>query len=80
MLRTKFRGSLTSLKVDLIVNMGNPFVNLTIDGFLKIGTVVVAKTMTEEAYHIVKRDVKHVLKTIGAQSDDNVAFLGLKWQ
>ncbi|XP_052187349.1 outer envelope pore protein 16, chloroplastic [Diospyros lotus] len=52
--RTGFRGSVTSPKVDLIVDMGNPFLNLTVDGFLKIGTVAVAKTATEEAYHIVK--------------------------
>ncbi|KAI5666028.1 hypothetical protein M9H77_15881 [Catharanthus roseus] len=53
--RSRFSGSLSSPKVDLIVDMGNPFLNLTVDGFLKIGTVAAAKVAAEETYHIVKR-------------------------
>ncbi|KAL3530750.1 hypothetical protein ACH5RR_010072 [Cinchona calisaya] len=53
--RTRFYGSLSSPKVDLFVDLGNPFLNLTVDGFLKIGTVAVAKAAAEETYYIVKR-------------------------
>ncbi|KAL3850675.1 hypothetical protein ACJIZ3_012557 [Penstemon smallii] len=53
--RSRFSGSLSSPKVDLVVDMGNPFLNLTVDGFLKIGTVAVAKVAVEETYYVVKR-------------------------
>ncbi|XP_057473776.1 outer envelope pore protein 16, chloroplastic-like isoform X1 [Actinidia eriantha] len=52
---TGFRGTLTSPKVDLMVDMGHPFLNLTVDGFLKIGTVGAAKTAVEETYDIFKK-------------------------
>ncbi|CAI9764342.1 unnamed protein product [Fraxinus pennsylvanica] len=48
-------GSFDSPKLDIIVDLGNPFLNLTVDGFLKIGTVAAAKVATEEAYSVVKR-------------------------
>jgi hypothetical protein len=35
----RFSGSLTSPKIDVVVDMGNPFLNRTVDGFLKIGAV-----------------------------------------
>ncbi|KAL2508451.1 Outer envelope pore protein 16-1 [Forsythia ovata] len=55
MSRSILSGSYTSPKVDLIVDMGNPFLNLTVDGFLKIGTVAAARVAAEEAYYVVKR-------------------------
>ena len=36
---SRFSGSVSSPKVDVAIDMGNPFLNLTVDGFLKIGTV-----------------------------------------
>ncbi|KAL3653147.1 Outer envelope pore protein 16, chloroplastic [Castilleja foliolosa] len=53
--RGTFSGALSSPRVDLIVDMGHPFLNLTVDGFLKIGAVAAAKVATEETYHVVKR-------------------------
>ncbi|KAM7522193.1 hypothetical protein LguiA_012095 [Lonicera macranthoides] len=53
--RSRFASSFSSPKVDVIVDMGNPFLNHTVDGFIKIGTVAVAKTAVEETYHVVKR-------------------------
>ncbi|KAI3450397.1 hypothetical protein Pfo_007062 [Paulownia fortunei] len=53
--RSTFSGAYSSPKVDLIVDMGNPFLNLTVDGFLKIGAVAAAKVAAEETYHVVKR-------------------------
>ncbi|KAH7862326.1 hypothetical protein Vadar_003125 [Vaccinium darrowii] len=52
--RTGFKGSLTGPRVDVMVDMGNPFLNLTVDGFLKIGTVGAAKAAVEETYNIAK--------------------------
>ncbi|KAA8543879.1 hypothetical protein F0562_021944 [Nyssa sinensis] len=52
--RRIFAGSLSTPKVDVIVDMGNPFLNLTVDGFLKIGTVAAAKTAAEETYSVIK--------------------------
>ncbi|GAA0152995.1 amino acid transporter [Lithospermum erythrorhizon] len=51
----RFSGSLTAPKVDLFLDLGNPFLNLTVDSFLKIGTVAVGKAAAEEAYHVAKR-------------------------
>ncbi|XP_051120885.1 outer envelope pore protein 16, chloroplastic [Andrographis paniculata] len=53
--RSSFAGAFSSPKVDVVVDMGNPFLNHTIDGFLKIGTVAAAKVAADETYHIVKR-------------------------
>ncbi|CAH1432453.1 unnamed protein product [Lactuca virosa] len=50
-----FAGSLSSPKVDVVIDTGNPLLNHTVDGFLKIGTVAVAKTLVEETYHVVQR-------------------------
>lgn len=36
---SRFAGSLSTPKVDVAIDMGNHFLNLTVDGFLKIGTV-----------------------------------------
>jgi len=33
-------GSVSSPKVDVVIDMGNPLLNLTVDGFLKIGAVI----------------------------------------
>ncbi|KAK1434868.1 hypothetical protein QVD17_00622 [Tagetes erecta] len=53
--RKSLMGSISSPKVEVIVDMGNPLLNHTVDGFLKIGTVSAAKVAAEETYHIVKR-------------------------
>ncbi|CDP09055.1 unnamed protein product [Coffea canephora] len=53
--RTRISGTFSSPKVDLIIDTGNPFLNLTVDGFLKIGCVAATKAAAEEAYYIVKR-------------------------
>ncbi|XAR58988.1 hypothetical protein NMG60_11014593 [Bertholletia excelsa] len=53
--RSGFRGSLNGPKVDLIIDMGNPFLNHTVDGFLKIGTVAATKTAAEETYEVLRR-------------------------
>ncbi|XP_071697089.1 outer envelope pore protein 16, chloroplastic [Rutidosis leptorrhynchoides] len=53
--RKTIMGSLSSPKVDVFVDLGNPLLNHTLDGFLKIGTVAVAKVAVEETYHVVKR-------------------------
>ncbi|KAK6142135.1 hypothetical protein DH2020_007003 [Rehmannia glutinosa] len=40
----------------LIVDLGHPFLNLTVDGFLKIGAVAAAKVVAEDTYDVVKRE------------------------
>ncbi|KAL9253749.1 Outer envelope pore protein 16-1, chloroplastic-like protein [Drosera capensis] len=54
--RSRFAGSLSTPKVDVVVDMGNPFLNRTVDGFLKIGTVAVGKVAVEEVYHIIDKE------------------------
>uniref|UniRef100_A0A5B6YP38 Outer envelope pore protein 16, chloroplastic n=1 Tax=Davidia involucrata TaxID=16924 RepID=A0A5B6YP38_DAVIN len=53
--RSILSGSLSTPKVEVMVDMGNPLLNLTVDGFLKIGTVAVAKTAAEETYSVIKK-------------------------
>ncbi|KAE8023298.1 hypothetical protein FH972_009013 [Carpinus fangiana] len=66
--RSRFSGSVTTPKVDVAIDMGNPFLNLTVDGFLKIGTVAATRAVAEDAYHAVKKgsisthNFEHTLK------------------
>ncbi|CAK9327030.1 unnamed protein product [Citrullus colocynthis] len=53
--RTGFVGSLSTPKVDVVIDMGNPFLNLTVDGFLKIGSVAATRAAAEDAYHVVRK-------------------------
>ncbi|KAF5186225.1 Outer envelope pore protein 16-1 protein [Thalictrum thalictroides] len=59
---------LSSPKLDVVIDTGNPFLNLTVDGFLKIGSVAVAKVAVEETYHclskgsISQKNFEHTLK------------------
>ncbi|KAF9599306.1 hypothetical protein IFM89_036604 [Coptis chinensis] len=48
-------GSFSSPKVDVVIDTGNPFLNLTVDGFLKIGTVAAGKVLAEETYQCLKK-------------------------
>ena len=38
---SRLSGSISSPKVDVAIDMGSPFLNVTLDGFLKIGTVII---------------------------------------
>ncbi|KAK6926968.1 hypothetical protein RJ641_008687 [Dillenia turbinata] len=51
---SSFQGSLSTPKVDVIVDTGSPFLNRTVDGFLKIGAVAAMRTAAEETYYVVK--------------------------
>ncbi|GAU17337.1 hypothetical protein TSUD_110540 [Trifolium subterraneum] len=48
-------GSVSSPQVDVVIDMGNPYLNLTVDGFLKIGTVAATRALAEDTYHIVRK-------------------------
>ncbi|KAF7837777.1 outer envelope pore protein 16, chloroplastic [Senna tora] len=52
---SRLSGSISSPKVDVAIDMGNPFLNLTLDGFLKIGTVAATRAAAEDTYHILKK-------------------------
>jgi hypothetical protein len=48
--RGGFSGSLRSPKIDVVIDMGNPFLNRTVDGFLKISAVGACKVAAEETF------------------------------
>ncbi|MCI08305.1 outer envelope pore protein 16 chloroplastic-like, partial [Trifolium medium] len=48
-------GSVSSPQVDVVIDTGNPYLNLTVDGFLKIGTVAATRALAEDTYHIVRK-------------------------
>ncbi|KAK6142179.1 hypothetical protein DH2020_005234 [Rehmannia glutinosa] len=52
----------------LIVDLGHPFLNLTVDGFLKIGTVAAAKVVAEDTYDVVKRAAQSPLLCVYART------------
>ncbi|KAK4265822.1 hypothetical protein QN277_026823 [Acacia crassicarpa] len=52
---SRLSGSISSPKMDVAIDMGNPFLNLTLDGFLKIGTVAATRSAAEDTYHMLKR-------------------------
>ncbi|KAG6631475.1 outer envelope pore protein 16, chloroplastic [Carya illinoinensis] len=53
--RSRFSGSLSTPKVEVMIDTGNPFLNLTVDGFLKIGTVAAARAVAEDAYDVLRK-------------------------
>ncbi|XP_030447251.1 outer envelope pore protein 16, chloroplastic [Syzygium oleosum] len=53
--RSRYAGSISGPKVDVAIDMGNPLLNVTVDGFLKIGTVAATRAAAEDAYFIVKK-------------------------
>ncbi|PUZ63676.1 hypothetical protein GQ55_3G086900 [Panicum hallii var. hallii] len=64
----RFSGSLCSPKIDVVIDMGNPFLNRTVDGFLKIGAVGACKVAAEETFEclhrgdVSKHKLEHALK------------------
>ncbi|KAG2594490.1 hypothetical protein PVAP13_5NG010116 [Panicum virgatum] len=56
-----FSGGLSSPRLDLAVDMGHPFLNRTVDGFIKIGTVGACKVAAEETFECLHK-VEHALK------------------
>ncbi|KAF0887944.1 hypothetical protein E2562_005651 [Oryza meyeriana var. granulata] len=55
MAHSGFSGSLTSPRFDLAVDMGHPFLNCTVDGFLKIGVVDACKVAADETFDCLHR-------------------------
>ncbi|THU52819.1 hypothetical protein C4D60_Mb10t07950 [Musa balbisiana] len=53
--RSVLAGSISSPRIDVIIDTGNPFLNRTVDGFLKIGTVAASKVAVEETYHCMDK-------------------------
>ncbi|KAJ4845435.1 Outer envelope pore protein 16, chloroplastic [Turnera subulata] len=52
---SRIGGSLSSPTVNVAIDMGNPFLNVTVDGFLKIGAVAATRALAEDTYHVVKK-------------------------
>ncbi|KAL5726587.1 Outer envelope pore protein 16 [Ranunculus cassubicifolius] len=61
---TRFSGSFSSPNVNVAIDMGNPFLNLTVDGFLKIGVVAAGKVVVEEAYHCVSKGLSLIFECL----------------
>lgn len=46
-----------SPRVDVAIDMGNPFLNLTVDAFLRIGTIAATRSGVEDTYHIIQKSM-----------------------
>ncbi|KAG2371318.1 Outer envelope pore protein [Vigna angularis] len=42
-------------RVEVAIDMGNPFLNLTVDAFLRIGTIAATRAGAEDTYHIIQK-------------------------
>ncbi|WVZ00049.1 hypothetical protein V8G54_026118 [Vigna mungo] len=42
-------------RVEVAIDMGNPFLNLTVDAFLRIGTIAATRVGAEDTYHIIQK-------------------------
>ncbi|KAG6497696.1 hypothetical protein ZIOFF_045600 [Zingiber officinale] len=52
---TAFSSSSNCPRIDVAVDMGNPFLNRTVDGFLKIGAVAASRVAAEETFHFLQK-------------------------
>lgn len=52
---SRFQGSLSSPSIYFGIDTGSHFLNATVDGFLKIGTVGASRALAEETYHIARK-------------------------
>uniref|UniRef100_A0A0A9FHA4 Uncharacterized protein n=1 Tax=Arundo donax TaxID=35708 RepID=A0A0A9FHA4_ARUDO len=83
--RGGFSGSLTSPKIDVVIDMGNPFLNRTVDGFLKIGAVGACKVAAEETFEclnrgdVSKHKLEHALKKMCKEGAYWVLLLVFMW-
>lgn len=72
-----FSARASSPTVDLVVDMGNPVLNSTVNGFLKVGPVGAAHAATQEAFKmfakesVSKGDLERLVKKAGKE--------GLQW-
>nr|DAD25837.1 TPA_asm: hypothetical protein HUJ06_027305 [Nelumbo nucifera] len=55
MAHNRCSGSLTSPRVDVLVDTGNTFLDHTVDGFLKIGAVAATRAAAEETFQCLGR-------------------------
>jgi hypothetical protein len=62
----RFAASFDSPSVDVIVDLGNPILNYTLDGFIKVGGVGVAHAVLQDTFAILKKEsvTKHDLNKI----------------
>ncbi|XVF20053.1 hypothetical protein REPUB_Repub11eG0165100 [Reevesia pubescens] len=51
----RFSGSLSAPSVYVTIDTGNHFVNHTLDGFLKIGTVAVTRVVAEDTFKAIDK-------------------------
>ncbi|XP_014496583.1 outer envelope pore protein 16, chloroplastic [Vigna radiata var. radiata] len=42
-------------RVEVAIDMGHPFLNLTVDAFLRIGTIAATRVGAEDTYHIIQK-------------------------
>ncbi|KMZ68286.1 Outer envelope pore protein 16, chloroplastic [Zostera marina] len=70
-------GSWNSPRVDLVIDMGNPFLNRSVDGFLKIGVVGATRVAAEEIYHCIRKG--HASKNQAQEALKNMCKEGAYW-
>eukprot|EP00250_Pteridium_aquilinum_P031200 c43230_g1_i1 orf=212-655(+) len=71
--RARVSAQVHSPSVDVFIDLGHPFLNRTLDGFLKIGTVGVAHAAAQDIYtslkkeSVSKHDLQHMVKRMGKE-------------
>ncbi|KAK1357273.1 Outer envelope pore protein 16, chloroplastic [Heracleum sosnowskyi] len=72
--QTGFSGSVSSPKVDVFIDTGNQFLNHTVDGFLKIGSVGVARAAAQETYNAVAKGNVDLEQSLTKMCKEGVFF------
>ncbi|XVF20054.1 hypothetical protein REPUB_Repub11eG0165100 [Reevesia pubescens] len=76
----RFSGSLSAPSVYVTIDTGNHFVNHTLDGFLKIGTVAVTRVVAEDTFKAIdkgklsKDSLEHSLHVF------DIIFFSFSWE
>ncbi|KAI5076614.1 hypothetical protein GOP47_0008679 [Adiantum capillus-veneris] len=71
--RARVSNHVHSPSVDVFIDMGHPFLNRTVDGFLKIGAVGAAHAASQEIFaslkkeSVTKHDLQHTAKRMGKE-------------
>ncbi|BBN17851.1 hypothetical protein MPTK1_7g17400 [Marchantia polymorpha subsp. ruderalis] len=71
--RARVAHSFESPTVDVMIDMGHPFLNRTVDGFIKIGIVGAAHAGTQEIFgmlrkeSVTKRDIEKGIKKMASE-------------
>jgi hypothetical protein len=77
MVRSRLSASVEDPSLNVIVDLGHPLANTSVDGFLKVGAVGAAHAALQDTFRILKSE--QVTKTDVEKLVKRTGFEGLQW-